>query len=279
MADPSISELATIFNRVPRLARFRPQDFHIKSLPGFTNLNIQLKNDQLDWVLRVPKPVTNQTINRRHEAINASIAYRLGIAPECIWRDESGLSLTMTLAKSRSMIVQDLNNDSLFNSLIDTINRLHQSKSKFQGRVDLGELIKRYYRLAPRKCQKPIEPGYRMALKQAELLSRQKTPLVPSHNDLVLENILVDETAQIWFIDWEYASMATPYWDLATLCNGADFDSTRSKQLLDYYQIKSAGLEFELLTEYRFLLKVLSICWMSAFTEIDVECEIESLKN
>ena len=272
-------ELEAIFKQVPLLAKFRPDDFEIETLTGFTNLNLHLKNDQHDWVLRIPKQETNQYINRQHETYNSDLASKLGIAPECVWSAGSGLSLTMTLLNSRSINRQDLKNDSVFKSLLKTISQLHKSKIKFKGRVDLTELITRYYHLAPRQNRIQIEPGYKKALKKITILSNRKMPLVPSHNDLVLENILIDVNGQIWIIDWEYSSMASPYWDLATLCNAANLNQARSIQVLDEYQQESDDMEIEILFEYRFVLNLLSICWMAAFTGIDPGPEIEKLNS
>ncbi len=93
--------------------------------------------------------------------------------------------------------------------------------------------------------------------------------LVPSHNDLVLENILIDATGQIWLIDWEYSSMASPYWDLATLCNAAKLDQTQCAWLITEYGNHCLNLVPEILSDYRYMLGVLSNCWMAVFGETD----------
>ena len=255
------------------------EDFQIKSLPGFTNLNFHLKNDQHDWVLRIPKQETNQYINRKHEIYNANLANRLGLAPECIWRDNTGLSLTMTLLKSDTINETNLANRKVLSKLAETLGRLHKSKTRFHGVVNLAELLHRYYRLIPDRLQCQIEAGYKLALGKFEELSAKDKLLVPSHNDLVLENILIDDTEKIWFIDWEYASMASPYWDLATLCNAAEFNHTECINLLEEYKNYNLKLDPRILSEYRYMLKILSICWMAAFTAIDIESEIIKLNT
>ena len=156
---------------------------------------------------------------------------------------------------------------------------LHRSKNKFKGVVNLAELLARYYRLIPRHLQCQIESGYRLALGKLEGLSLTDGLLVPSHNDLVLENILIDEAEKIWFIDWEYASMASPYWDLATLSNAADFNQQNCVDLLEEYKKYNLKLDTEILSEYRYILQVLSICWMAVFTVFDIELEIEKLNH
>ena len=264
---------------VPPLAGFRVEDFQIRPLPGFTNQNFHLKNDEHDWVLRIPKQQTNQYINRQHEAYNANLANRLAIAPECIWRDETGLSLNMTLLKSCTITKNNLYSEKIMGKLVVTLGLLHKSKNKFQDVVNLAELLSRYYQLAPEHFQRQIKTSYKMAFSKLERLSDKEKLLVPSHNDLVLENILIDAAEKIWFIDWEYASMASPYWDLATLCNAADFNQAQCARLFEEYTKHNLKLVPEILFEYRYMLKVLSICWMAAFTKIDIENEIEKLRN
>ncbi len=274
MAEVPTSELEEIFKQVPLLTKFHIEDFQIRPLPGFTNQNFHLKNDQHDWILRIPKPETNLLINRQQEAYNANIASRLGIAPECIWRNESGLSLSQTLINSGSIKTTDVNDKTILDSLLKTIARLHKSKNKFHGVVDLTELLPRYYQLAPAHIQSQIKTSYKIATGKLESISGKEKLMVPSHNDLVLENILIGTTGQVWLIDWEYSSMASPYWDLAILCNAADLNQDQCAWLLDEYKIHNLALDAKILSDYRYMLGVLSICWMSAFSGVDVEDEM-----
>ena len=108
----SIPDFDPIFKRIPQLRGMNSRDFQIRLLPGYTNQNIHLKNSQNDWVLRIPKVETNQYINRQFEAHNAAIAAGLDIAPNCVWRGDSGLSLSMTLKNTRSMTPADLHDES-----------------------------------------------------------------------------------------------------------------------------------------------------------------------
>jgi len=269
VAAVPVSALEKIFKRVPILAESHPQDFTIRPLPGFTNHNFHLQNNEHDWVLRIPKPETNQTINRQHEAHNARIAYSLGLAPDCLWRDESGLSLNLSLPDSRPMNTNDINNRATLSRLLKTICGLHKSKNKFLGTVDLAELLSHYYKQIPGHLQNRIEPSYRLAIAKLESLPDKEKMLVPSHNDLVLENILLDAAGQIWLIDWEYSSMASPYWDLATLCNAAKLDQTQCAWLITEYANHCLNLVPEILFDYRYMLDVLSTCWMAVFGETD----------
>jgi len=267
VVEVPVSTLEIIFKQVPLLEESHPRDFDINPLSGFSNHSWHLKNDQHDWVLRIPKQETNQYINRRYEAHNASIANSLGIAPNCVWRNESGLSLSVTVPDSRSFNTNDIEIESVLGELLKTISRLHKSKKNFLGAVNLTELLPRYYQQVPDHLKSQIETSYKLAMAKLEGLSVKEKMLVPSHNDLVLENILIDAAGQIWLIDWEYSSMASPYWDLATLSNAAKLDQTQCAWLLAEYGKHYLTLVPEILFDYRYMLDVLSTCWMAAFGE------------
>jgi hypothetical protein len=59
--------------------------------------------------------------------------------------------------------------------------------------------------------------------------------------------------------------MASPYWDLATICNSAGLNETKSRQLLQIYCEAAGPMKESTLFHYRELLQLLSDCWMSAF--------------
>ena len=59
--------------------------------------------------------------------------------------------------------------------------------------------------------------------------------------------------------------MASPYWDLATLCNAARLSSVQAAEFLHSYCADAPGMEESTLCDYRCLLQLLSDCWMNAF--------------
>ena len=257
------AELEAVFARIPQLAGRAPNEFTITTLPGYTNRNLRLYDGAQDWVLRVPRASTDRFVDREAEAHNQALACDLGIAPRPAWRDASGLMLTPTLAASRNPAPLDFTAQPAVDALLEPVRRLHRSGAAFRGRVDLAELLNRYYLL----LDEPLRHSYRQRLRTAqESLSRlgdRDLEYVPSHNDLVLENLLL-EAGQVWLIDWEFSSLASPYWDLATLCNAAALNDAQSVALLQLYCADGPQMEESLLFDYRNLLQLLSDCWMAA---------------
>jgi thiamine kinase-like enzyme len=259
-------DLEEVFPRLPLLRDFVPADFKITPLTGYTNHNFRLQNHRDDWVLRIPKPETDCFIDRAAEAHNQSLACGLGIAPSVSWRDGSGITLTPTLNSSRALRALDFDDDDMLQAILAPVQRLHRSGFTFLGRVDLKEALWRHFAILKRTDQERLKPRLQQAERVLSLLETRDSPYVASHNDLVLENLLLDD-ANIWLIDWEYSAMASPYWDLATICNAADLGLNLSRRLLRFYSNGGEPMQESILFDYRGLLKLLADCWMAALVE------------
>ncbi len=261
--DVTQADFERLFLRIPLLADKVPGEFTITSLPGYTNRNYRLFNLRHDWVLRVPRSATGRFIDRDAEAANQACACELELAPRPLWRDASGLSLTPTLSASRSVTPADLADASTLRAITESLGKLHRSGIRFQGRVQLSQLLNRYYSLLSDEQQQDFRYRMNSARRQLPLLQERDAAYVASHNDLVLENLLL-ERQRVWLIDWEFSAMASPYWDLATICNAAGLDDRQSSQLLNAYCAHGEQMEESLLFDYRDLLQLLSDCWMAA---------------
>jgi thiamine kinase-like enzyme len=259
-------DLIEIFTQIPLLHELSPDNFTITPLAGFSNQNYRLHNRHADWVLRIPKPRTNGFIDRAAEAHNQDQVRRLDLAPQVAWRSPSGLSLTPTISAGRSLARPDFTTEQMLQGIIAPIRRLHRSGLRFHGNTNLGELLDNHFDLLSASEQAPFLPRLRQARRLLALLETTDVEYVPSHRDLVLENLLFDER-RLWLIDWEYSAMASPYWDLATLCNEAELDRVQSRRLLQVYCADGAEMKESLLFDYRGLLRLFSECWMAAFAD------------
>jgi thiamine kinase-like enzyme len=262
-AETFDEELARVFANIPILRGSDPGEFSISPLPGYTNRNYRLYNRQHDWVLRLPRPRTDRFIDRGKEAHNQDLAHRLGLAPQVAWRSDDGVTLTPTLRNSRSLRRDDFGRDGILHLIVDSLRQLHRSELRFEGSDDLGELLEMHYRLLD--SERRAHFAARMVRAQRILASLEDDPQhqVASHRDLVLENLLL-VGERLWVIDWEYSAMASPYWDLATLCNEADLNPVQSRRLLQAYCADAPAMQESTLFDYREILNLFSDCWMAA---------------
>ncbi|MCG6889686.1 MAG: phosphotransferase family protein [Gammaproteobacteria bacterium] len=260
-------ELQSVFAQIPMLAGLTPDDFTISTLPGYTNRNYRLHNPDYDWVLRLPRPTTNGLIDRAAEAHNQSLAHKLGLAPQVLWCNDYGITLTPTLRNSRNLRRADFNTREGIEHVVKVVQQLHRSGLRFQGRADLAYTLESHYDLLDAALRKDYAPRLAQAQRILSLLEGDCADWVPSHRDPVLGNLLLTDN-RLWLIDWEYSAMAPPYWDLAILCNEAELDLAQSRFLLQAYCADGPAMQESKLFDYRGLLKLLSDCWMAALADL-----------
>jgi len=257
------ADLDWAFESLPELAGSNPADFEISRLPGYTNHNFRLRGARADWVLRLPRAATNRFIDRAAEAHNQSLAHDLGIAPQAAWRNSGGVTLTATLGGSRGLRSADFESAHKLALIVEPFRRLHRSGLRFEGGFDLRRTLWQHYELLEPTQRPGFEPRMEQAHRTLSLIEHEDLAPAPSHRDPVLGNLLL-ETDRLWLIDWEYSAMASPYWDLAILCNEAGLDLRRSRRLLQAYCAGGPPMKESLLFDYRGLLKLLNDCWMAA---------------
>ncbi len=254
-----------LISGIPELARLDPEAINWNNLGGLTNQNYRLSGNGFDYILRLPRPETNRWINREAELHNLQRVVAAGVAPPFRYFDASGVMLSDNLEGAAEASVEDLKNPGLLLRVVETVKRVHQLRPAFKGRVVLRELLQRYYALLDDQARHDLTARYQQAMLLLDEDPPADSQLVASHNDLVPQNILIQDN-RIWLIDWEYSSLGSPLWDLATLCNEASLDAQQANDLLDAYTGGSKdNNQAQQLDRYRTLLAFLSDCWIRAF--------------
>lgn len=257
-------EVADVIRRIPALDDWSDKTVEIQRLEGLTNDNYRLIADGLDCILRLPRETTNRWINRETEQHNLNSAIAAGLAPPYRYFEQSGIMLSDNLSGCSSVTTDLLQNRDLLEKLVRCVRQAHDCQPVFKGQVDLPGLIKRYFNLMNDDDQQTFSDRYQGIRELLlELAESPNGRLVSSHNDLVLQNLLLQQD-RLWLIDWEYSSLASPYWDLATLCNELQLDDAAASELLLIYRAGDSGFNDRQLTIYRTLLSFLSDCWLQA---------------
>ena len=257
--------IEAIIKTIPLLSKLPFEDLKIQKLSGLSNKNYLISTQEQKYVLRIPRPSTNKFINRNNEAYNAEIAQQLGIAPKCLWwgeGDEKGISLSEHINNAKHL---ENNNQKAIDIFAKTLTTLQGSKKSFKGTLDnkgIAAKLKQYFKLCSAEQQKLLSSNYQKTLSLLESLPCDREN-VPSHIDLITENILLQGN-NIWFIDWEYSAMASPFWDIAIFCNSTELDSSRSKKLLKQVLDNVQNNDIQNLKNYRFITKTITDCWCSA---------------
>ena len=204
-------------------------------LGGLTNLVFQVG----EHVLRIPGKGTEEYIDRANEAVAAAEAAKAGVSPALVHVDPAaGLMVTRFIAGAVTMSPQAFRaRQGAVERAAAAFARLHASGARFPFRFELFAMIDDYLRiLATRDVALP--EGYHAVVAEAEAvrtaLSAQPLPLAPCHCDPLCENFL-DTGDRMWIVDWEYAGMNDPMWDLGDLSVEGGFDAAQDTQMLAAY--------------------------------------------
>jgi thiamine kinase-like enzyme len=229
--------VANLINIVDRLAaRLGPVDGEPVPLDGgITNRNFRIRFGERDCVLRLPGRDTDLLgIDRAAERVATERAAALGIAPPLIVADDECM-VTEWLAGApidSELLRADPSSAAL------ALRAFHRSGLELPVRFWIPDLLRDYAEIiAGRGGELPGQYGRTQELvaRIAEVLPLSEP--VPCHNDLLPGNVLATDAdpGHALLVDWEYAGMGHPYFDLANLAVNNEFDEGAQDRLLAAY--------------------------------------------
>jgi len=188
---------------------------------GITNHNFKVSVGGETLVLRIGgKDTALLGIDREYEHEAALMAARLGIGPEVV-RFAGGVLVTRfvegDVGRAEPAAVGGL------------LARLHTAEP-ISSRFDSFRVVETYAATAAEHGV-TVPPAYERAHELARRIETQRegAPLLTCHNDLLAANF-IDDGERVWIVDWEYAGMGDPFFDLANFSvnNGLDADGERA---------------------------------------------------
>ena len=225
-------DIRLLLPNIPALAGFSGP---IDRLGGLTNRVYRLG----DHVLRLPGAGTESYINRTFEAAAAHAAARAGVSPQVVHVDPaSGIMVTQLVDRATTMTPQGFRDrPGAVERAAAAFRTLHCSGETFPFRFELFAMIDDYLGLLATK-DVALPAGYHAVVAEAgavrTALTAAPAPLAPCHCDPLCENFL-DTGDKMWIVDWEYAGMNDPMWDLGDLSVEAQFDDAQDAVLLFAY--------------------------------------------
>lgn len=214
-----------------------PARLSITRLGGLSNRSFRVAGPVGVHVLRLAGAAADTIVDRRAEAANARAAAAAGIGPEVLYADpRSGVVLTR-LIDGATMSREGFREPGAVTRAALALRRLHATDARFAGRLDPFAALTGYVAALERRGA-ALPDGCAAALAEAApvgpALAAHPPAPAPCHVDPVPENF-IDAGASMYLIDYEYAAMADPMWDLAYFAVEAEIDAAREAALLVAY--------------------------------------------
>ena len=212
---------------------------NISPIGGMTNKNYKFVLDKESYVLRVPGNGTSKMISRTDEIKNAAFAHEIGVDAELIYfNEESGVKISKFIENAQTLSPEGAKNPYTMKKICNILNLLHQCGRKMENEFNVYEKINEYECLVD-ELQGEYYEDYKQVKQQVlqleDLITQLDVELVPCHNDTLAENFIKDEEDNYYLIDWEYAGMNDPMWDVAAHCLENDFNEDEEEIFLKTY--------------------------------------------
>jgi thiamine kinase-like enzyme len=205
---------------------------------GITNRNYLVRLGGGEYVIRRHgKDTSLLGIDRVAERLAGEAAARLGIAPEVVAAVPGGLVTRYVPCAELGPVELRARID----ELASLLRGFHGCGVVLPAAFWVPDLLARYAQLLQDRGR-PVPPEYGQALAVAGRIADAlpEVPACPCHNDLLPGNLIAAERGgAILIVDWEYAGMGHPYFDLGNLSVNNGFDEVDDERLLAAYHDES----------------------------------------
>jgi len=203
---------------------------------GLTNRNLHLQpsDGTPGWVLRLPGDGTRLLgIDRELELLAARSAADAGVGPAVITLLRPEGCLVTSFIRGVPVPPDALRSGSALPRVAAALRAIHAS-APVPGLFLPLRIVALYGTLAAARGVRAPVPAGRLAEVAGTLeaaLAAAPVPLRLCHNDLLNAN-LIDDGTRIRIVDWEYAAMGDPWFDLGNLAVNHDLDADAEVALL-----------------------------------------------
>jgi thiamine kinase-like enzyme len=201
---------------------------------GMTNANFLADFGDEQVVVRMPGKDTGLLgIDRHHEAQANRLAASIGVAPEVLVESEDEGYLVTRFLPGRPLAPSELASEPMLGEVARTLRLVHGAGT-IETDFNPFDVVSQYHDIAAsRGITEPFDYPSALSVIDQILVARPYAPAALCHNDLLTENFLYDDKLRI--LDWEYAGMGDPYFDLASFSITHELSDSADAALLTHY--------------------------------------------
>lgn len=211
----------------------------VERLGGMTNrsYHIFVKHGK-DLLVRIPGEGTQEIISRKDERVSRELAFQLGIDIDMLYFGENGEQVSLYIEDAYTFEAKDMRKSKHIKEIAKIFRTLHHSGVDTKVPFEVFDMAEEYehYILENNVA---LYPDYEQV--KAEIMDMKESidamgtiEKVPCHNDSLCANWVYGND-RLYLVDWEYAGMNDPMWDLADVSIEAEFSDKEDFKLLKKY--------------------------------------------
>ena len=251
-------QLAAVIAAVPEWRTHEPTITPIEA--GRTNRNFRVEVAGAAFFLRLSDEDTALLgIDRVAEYEAAIEAAAAGVGPEVVAHIPEHRCLITSWVPGEPLAEGDMEQEAVLTDVARVVRTIHAGP-RLPWSFDAFRIVEDYRRVALERdvgIPDAFEPAHARAARIEEAFAGAPVPQCPCHNDLLADNFLRGDDG-FWLVDYEYAGMGDPFFDLGNLSINNGLSQGSQEALL--------GLVFDEVTDgHRARLQLMRI--MSDFRE------------
>ncbi len=204
---------------------------------GRTNRNFLVEIGHETFFLRLPGKDTQLLgIDRTAEHRAASAAAEAGVAPEVIAHLPELGCLVTRWVPGLPLAEGDMDDEAVLADVVAVVRTIH-SGPELDWTFDSFRIVEDYRRVSLERdvaVPSDFDHAQARASRIEQALNRTPRPVHPCHNDLLSDNFLRGE-GHLWLVDYEYAGMGDPFFDLGNLSINNDLSEESQESMLRLY--------------------------------------------
>ncbi len=224
---------------------------------GLTNESYRIDGGPERIVVRISTADDNALqINRTSESIVLNLVAAVGIGvPILLCQPQFHILITREISGHNpdKYEVGDIFNLLRIAKLLHELHEMNVTQTVQQ--IHLVKILRGYWQLLG-------EPENEQAMIIAQESDAQSQRCL-CHNDVHYLN-LIDDGTRLWLLDWEYAGIGDPYFDLASVCCYHDFDAEQRSMFLGCYASNATQLDLARLNRMCWLFNYIKELWFAA---------------
>jgi thiamine kinase-like enzyme len=226
-----VARLAAVLG--PRQGGVRPLE------GGITNRNYRVNFGGDEYVVRLPGKDTNLLgIDREAERLATKQAAELGIGPKVAAMFEEPPCLVTCFVEGRELTSDELREQAVLTEVASGLRAFHESGLELPTEFQVYDVVRDYADVAKSRGG-DLPSAFDGALERAgeiveAVRDHPEHEDSPNHNDLLAANFLQSGDGVV-IVDWEYAGMGDPFFDLGNFAVNNELGDEDADRLLEAY--------------------------------------------
>ncbi|WP_105177291.1 NTP transferase domain-containing protein [Clostridium cagae] len=207
---------------------------------GMTNKNYRICVKGKRYILRVAGIGTECMISRKNEMFNSSIASEREYNVETPYFNvEIGIKISTFIENAETLTPRSVKKEENLKQVTRILRDLHEDNEfPMKNEFNVFRELEKYediLKTSDGEFFHDYDEVRERFMKLEQVLKECDRVFVPSHNDLVSENLVKDTEGRIYLIDWEYSGINDDMWDLAALSLENNFSEDDTELMFRLY--------------------------------------------